>query len=77
MLHNRNNVKDGKSSRDKYFPIDCEYMPLNHGSYGAFPIPVRDHQRTLQDNIEARSDQFIRFAIPDLLKQSRTAIASS
>ena len=42
--------------RQKHFAFDPRYTPLNHGSYGAFPTRVRDHQRALQDRIEACSD---------------------
>jgi selenocysteine lyase/cysteine desulfurase len=66
----------GKEMRSKYFQFDKSYTPLNHGSYGAFPITVRDYQRRLQDAIEARSDPFIRYQIPKLLIESRTIIAS-
>ena len=50
-------------------------VPLNHGSYGAFPKVVRAKQRELQDQTEARSDPFIRFTIPKLLRESRNAMA--
>jgi hypothetical protein len=46
----------GQAMREKHFAFDPRYTPLNHGSYGAFPTRVRDHQRALQDRIEARSD---------------------
>lgn len=57
----------GHAIREKYFAFDPEYTPLNHGSYGAFPTTIRGYQRALQDKIEARSDPFIRFAVPDLV----------
>jgi hercynylcysteine S-oxide lyase len=49
--------------RRQYFLFDPEYTPLNHGSYGAFPTVSRDHQRNLQDRIEAR-DQIPFYASP-------------
>jgi hercynylcysteine S-oxide lyase len=36
---------------------------------------VKDQQRALQDHTEARSDPFIRFTIPELLRESRQAVA--
>ena len=65
----------GPGLRSTHFQFDPLYRPLNHGSYGAYPKAVRDKQREMQDATEARSDPFIRFKIPSLLKQSRLAVA--
>ncbi|KAK3699519.1 hypothetical protein LTR37_016388 [Vermiconidia calcicola] len=65
----------GRQMRDEHFLFAKSYVPLNHGSYGAFPAAVRTYQRSLQDQTEARSDAFIRFKAPSLLLESRTAIA--
>ena len=65
----------GRQLREKAFLFDPAYTPLNHGSYGAFPKPVRAKQRGLQDLTEARSDPFIRFTVPRLLRESREALA--
>jgi hercynylcysteine S-oxide lyase len=61
--------------REEAFLFDPAYTPLNHGSYGAYPKAVRTRQRELQDLTEARSDPFIRFTIPKLLRESREALA--
>lgn len=37
---------------------------------------MRDHQRTLQDSVEARSDPYIRYTIPEILVEARVAAAS-
>ena len=66
----------GQAMRDDHFSFDPAYTPLNHGSYGAFPAPIRDYQRALQDHVEARADPYIRFTIPELLNESRAAAAS-
>ena len=65
----------GRHLRELAFSFDPDYTPLNHGSYGAYPKVVRDKQRELQDQIEARSDPFIRKTVPKLLRESREAIA--
>jgi len=72
----REDAAFGQSMRDEQFAFDPTYTPLNHGSYGAFPNVVRDKQRELQDNLEGRSDPFIRFTIPGLLDQSRAEAAT-
>ena len=65
----------GRQMRSADWLFDPAYTPLNHGSYGAFPRAVRKHQRDLEDRIEGRSDRCIRYVIPDLLEESRTALA--
>lgn len=61
--------------REEHFSFAEEYRPLNHGSFGTFPVAVRDFQRQLQSESEARPDTFIRFTYLKLLEKSRAAIA--
>ena len=61
--------------RQAHFNFAPSYIPLNHGSFGTFPSSVRDRQRTLRDETEARPDTSIRFAYPGLLRQAREAVA--
>ncbi|GAW21953.1 hypothetical protein ANO14919_114800 [Xylariales sp. No.14919] len=68
-------VPFGKPMRDAHFNFATSYVPLNHGSFGTFPNAVRDHQRGLQSETEARPDTFIRFTYPKLLLQARQAVA--
>lgn len=66
----------GHAMRASHFPcFDNVYIPLNHGSFGAFPSSVRDRQRELQDQTESRVDYMVRYAFPPLLDQARVAIA--
>lgn len=65
----------GRKTREKYFSFNKQYHPLNHGSFGAFPKSVRNHQRTLQDEIESYPDTFLRYTYPELLGESRRAIS--
>jgi hercynylcysteine S-oxide lyase len=65
----------GHATKDAYFSFAKNYTPLNHGSFGAFPKSVRDRQRELQDLTEARPDTFLRYTYPDLLEESRSAVA--
>ncbi|KAI1124233.1 aminotransferase family protein-like protein [Nemania abortiva] len=65
----------GKTMREAHFSFATSYVPLNHGSFGAFPDTVRDYQRKVQGETEARPDTFIRFTYPKLLLQARQAVA--
>ena len=59
-----------------HFQFSPKYIPLNHGSFGTFPFPVRstlEHYRSL---MEARPDTFIRYTYPPLLYEGRKTIAS-
>ncbi|KAI0450791.1 aminotransferase family protein-like protein [Xylaria acuta] len=68
-------VSFGKTMREAHFSFATSYVPLNHGSFGTFPDTVRDYQRSLQSETEARPDTFIRFSYPKLLHQARSAVA--
>ncbi|KAI0407206.1 aminotransferase family protein-like protein [Xylaria palmicola] len=69
-------VSFGKRMREAHFgSFAASYVPLNHGSFGAFPDTVRDYQRHLQGETEARPDTFIRFTYPELRLQARQAVS--
>ncbi|KAI1177970.1 aminotransferase family protein-like protein [Nemania sp. FL0916] len=68
-------VPFGKAMREAHFNFAASYVPLNHGSFGTFPNSVRDYQRSVQSETEARPDTFIRFTYPKLLLQARQAVA--
>ena len=65
----------GHMMRHRYFGFDKIYKPLNHGSFGAFPTIVQDRQQEFQRLIDARPDTFLRYEYPELLKESRAAVA--
>ena len=69
------NVEFGKQMREAHFHFAPSYTPLNHGSFGAFPSSVRECQRWLRDETEARPDTLIRFTYPGLLRRAREAVA--
>ncbi|KAI2464282.1 PLP-dependent transferase [Annulohypoxylon bovei var. microspora] len=59
----------------QYFDFDPSYRNLNHGSFGASPGEIRKKLCQFQDLTEAMPDQFIRYEVPDLLNESREAVA--
>ncbi|KPM38282.1 hypothetical protein AK830_g8288 [Neonectria ditissima] len=63
------------SEMNKQFLFDPEWKNLNHGSFGTYPIAIRDKLRAYQDASEARPDPFIRYEYPKLLDESRRAVA--
>ncbi|KAI1211313.1 aminotransferase family protein-like protein [Annulohypoxylon truncatum] len=68
-------VSFGRETRQAHFNFAASYTPLNHGSFGAFPSHVREYQRRLQCETEARPDTFIRFTYPKLLREARDTVA--
>ncbi|KAK3190723.1 hypothetical protein K4F52_003039 [Lecanicillium sp. MT-2017a] len=68
-------VQFGAEMQRQHFSFAQDYHPLNHGSFGASPKSVLEHQRKLQSQCEERPDTFIRYTYLDLLKSNRSAIA--
>ena len=60
----------------KHFLFDCDYVPLNHGSFGTYPAEVRRKLIELMDDEEKFPDTFIRYKAPLYLDQSRAAVAA-
>ncbi|RKU39912.1 hypothetical protein DL546_001764 [Coniochaeta pulveracea] len=52
------------------------YRNLNHGSFGTIPRFIQSRLRDYQDQSEAQPDPFIRYTYPQLLDESREAVAS-
>ena len=52
------------------------YTPLNHGSFGTYPISVQKRLHECQALSEARPDNFQRYQFPVMLDASRAAMAS-
>ncbi|KAI1134761.1 PLP-dependent transferase [Hypoxylon sp. FL0543] len=59
----------------QHFEFDPGHRNLNHGSFGASPREIRNIMRQYQDRAEAKPDQFIRYETPDILNESRAAVA--
>ncbi|KAI0839809.1 aminotransferase family protein-like protein [Hypoxylon sp. FL0890] len=65
----------GREMRQAHFNFASSYTPLNHGSFGSSPSCVREYQRRLEDEAEAKPDTFIRFTYPRLLQEAREAVS--
>ncbi|ETN45268.1 uncharacterized protein HMPREF1541_09099 [Cyphellophora europaea CBS 101466] len=57
------------------FLFDPKWTNLNHGSYGTYPLPVRNALRGYQKLTEACPDKFLRYQYLDLLEKSRDRIS--
>lgn len=61
--------------REAHFQFAPSYTPLNHGSYGAFPRLIQYSQDEFTRLAAERPDTFIVFDLPNLIDESRAAVA--
>ena len=57
------------------FLLDPDVAFLNHGSYGACPLPVFERYQRWQRELEREPVEFISRRLPDLLAEARAALA--
>ena len=60
----------------RFFQLDPDYTFLNHGSFGACPRPVFDQYQQWQRELEARPVEFLNRRFPQLMAESRSALAA-
>ena len=65
----------GKSFRNKYFSYGEDLVPLNNGSFGAFPLVVKEKLINLIHECENDVDKYIRYDFPRELEKSRKIVA--
>lgn len=56
--------------------LDPEVVQLNHGSFGATPTAVLEHQQVLRRQLEADPTGFFLRVLPTLVDEAREALAS-
>ncbi len=66
----------GRPMRYEHFLFAPSHTPLNHGAFGTYPKSVQKRLHEVQALSEARPDVFVRYQYPNMLDQSRAAIAS-
>jgi selenocysteine lyase/cysteine desulfurase len=57
------------------FAFASSFTPLNHGSYGATPLTIQEKHFSTQRVVAERPDVFIVYQLPDLIDESRRAVA--
>jgi len=62
-------------SHRRHWSLDPAITFLNHGSFGAAPDPVLDHQRELQRQMEAEPVRFFVRELPDLIDAALQTLA--
>ncbi|KAI1299033.1 aminotransferase family protein-like protein [Xylaria venustula] len=68
-------VPFGRAMRDAHFGFGADYTPINHGSYGTYPLSVRDAHTALRAEVEAAPDRFIVLDWPSRLRESRALLS--
>jgi isopenicillin-N epimerase len=58
------------------FMLDPSVVFLNHGSFGAVPRPVFEHQEELRRRMEAEPVRFLSRSLPDELEEARAELAA-
>jgi isopenicillin-N epimerase len=74
-------VSESRSSADEpslaaHWPLDPRVVFLNHGSFGACPRAVLDHQSALRAELEAEPVRFLSRELDDRLDVARAALAA-
>ncbi|HIP73997.1 MAG TPA: aminotransferase class V-fold PLP-dependent enzyme [Anaerolineae bacterium] len=59
----------------EFFQIDPDVIFLNHGSFGATPLPVFEAYQAWQRRLERQPVKFLIRELPDLLQTARQALA--
>lgn len=65
----------GKSIRDRFL-LEPDFLTVNHGSFGAMPVPVRDAQDDWRRKLEAQPTRFMAVELPPLLRQAAAHLAA-
>jgi isopenicillin-N epimerase len=69
-----NSITEPLISRDEWL-LDPEITFLNHGSFGAVPLPVLCHQRSLQVRLERNPTRFLVDELPGALRAAAEKLA--
>jgi isopenicillin-N epimerase len=65
----------GKAVRHEW-PLDWDFLTVNHGSFGAAPRVVLAAQQDWQRRMEAQPSRFMRAVLPDALRHSANRLGA-
>ncbi len=57
------------------WPLDWDWLTVNHGSFGATPTGVLAAQDQWRQQMEAQPSRFMRLVLPDALREAATQLA--
>jgi isopenicillin-N epimerase len=66
----------GRNPWADLWPLDPDVVYLNHGSFGACPSAVLEHQARLRDRLEREPVDFLARDLPRLLGEGRAALGA-
>ncbi len=61
--------------KKKYWQLEPQLKFLNHGSFGACPIPILEYQQQIRAKIEQQPVRFFRLELEELLDSARIKLA--
>lgn len=73
---NENNFKSKNFAWQNYWLLDRSITFLNHGSFGATPIPVLEEQTQLRQRLETEPVRFFGWELESLLDRAREELAT-
>lgn len=78
MTEHERTSSSGSSTRDwaRLWPLDPNVIFLNHGSFGACPTAVLEHQAALRAEMEAEPVRFLSRELDDRLDAARESLAA-
>lgn len=76
MLQNHSKFYDPQTDYQKYWSIDRNITFLNHGSFGACPLPVLQAQQQIRDQIEKQPLHFFNREYETLIDNARSSLAA-
>lgn len=77
-LHNDANPLWGEDWAEVHalWPLESTVAHLNHGSFGAVPVPVLEEQQSWRDRMEVNPARFFNRELPGALDQARAEVAA-
>src|SRR5262245_41240686 len=69
-------VGDPCAGAARHWRLDPDVLYLNHGPFGACPIPVLEAQSVLRDRLQRQPVRFFLETMPELAAEARKALGS-